>query len=79
MVRIRCRYLDCQFLDGMYCKAAAVEIDPDEGCHNYKPIEEEHVDPDEDLANDDPDEDLEMEAWEDLEEDEDEEDAYDEE
>ncbi|HEY5571571.1 MAG TPA: hypothetical protein VIK64_01035 [Anaerolineales bacterium] len=35
MPRIRCHYVDCVFLDDGYCGAAAVEIDPDEGCMTY--------------------------------------------
>jgi hypothetical protein len=33
--RIRCHYLDCVFLDEGYCAAAAVELDPEEGCITY--------------------------------------------
>jgi len=40
MPRIRCRYLDCIFLDDSYCSAAAVEIDPDTGCATHAPNEE---------------------------------------
>lgn len=35
MPRIRCHYVDCVFLDDGYCGAAAVEVDPDEGCLTY--------------------------------------------
>lgn len=35
MPRIRCHYIDCVFLDDAYCGAAAIEIDPDEGCMTY--------------------------------------------
>lgn len=35
MARIRCHYADCVFLDQGYCAAAAVEIDPEEGCLTY--------------------------------------------
>ena len=37
MPRIRCNYVDCVFLDEDFCGAAAVELDPDEGCMTYKP------------------------------------------
>jgi hypothetical protein len=40
MPRIRCRYMDCVFVDDGYCSAAAVEFDPDTGCATYKPSEE---------------------------------------
>jgi hypothetical protein len=40
MARIHCHYLDCLFLDGKYCSAAAIELDPDNGCKTYKPNEE---------------------------------------
>jgi hypothetical protein len=40
MPRIRCRYVDCVFLEEGYCGAAAVEIDPDEGCMTYSHIED---------------------------------------
>lgn len=35
MPRIRCHYADCVFLDEGYCAAAAVELDPEEGCLTY--------------------------------------------
>lgn len=35
MPRIRCHYVDCVFLDEGYCAAAAVELDPEEGCMTY--------------------------------------------
>jgi hypothetical protein len=35
--RIRCHYADCVFLDEGYCAAAAVELDPEEGCLTYAP------------------------------------------
>jgi len=38
MPRIRCHYVDCVFLEGGYCGATAVEIDPDEGCMTYTHI-----------------------------------------
>lgn len=40
MPRIRCHYADCVFLDQGYCAAAAVEIDPDEGCLTFSPAGE---------------------------------------
>ena len=36
MPRIRCHYLDCVFLEGGYCTAARVELDPDVGCLAYR-------------------------------------------
>lgn len=45
MPRIRCHYVDCVFLDEGYCAAAAVELDPEEGCLTYSPSGE--VSPDE--------------------------------
>ena len=35
MPRIRCRYIDCIFIEEGLCGAEAVEIDPDEGCLTY--------------------------------------------
>jgi hypothetical protein len=77
MPRIRCRYLDCVFLDDGYCSAAAVEIDPDTGCATYSPNEEAAADKDwdeeeeelEEWAESD-DEEEEDELWLDEEEDE---------
>jgi hypothetical protein len=65
MPRIHCHYIDCVFLDDVYCSAAAVELDPDTGCATYKPNEEDGA----------KDEDLEEEELEEL----DEEDAEDDE
>jgi hypothetical protein len=44
MPRIRCHYIDCVFLDDGYCGAAAVEIDPDEGCMTYSRADDLVVD-----------------------------------
>jgi len=38
--RIRCHYIDCVFLEGGYCGASTVEIDPDEGCMTYTHVAE---------------------------------------
>ncbi|MDF1499807.1 MAG: hypothetical protein P1P76_04990 [Anaerolineales bacterium] len=35
MPRIRCRYLDCVFLEDGYCGTSSVDLDPDEGCLTY--------------------------------------------
>jgi len=40
MPRIRCRYIDCIFLEEGLCGADAVEIDPDEGCLTYTEIDD---------------------------------------
>lgn len=40
MPRIRCHYIDCVFLEGGYCGASTVEIDPDEGCLTYTHVAE---------------------------------------
>lgn len=53
MPRILCHYLDCIFLDGKYCNAAAVEIDPDVGCKTYRPDDDiDHTDWDDDDIDD---------------------------
>jgi hypothetical protein len=44
MPRIRCRYVDCVFLEDGFCGAAAVEVDPDEGCLTYSHIEDVQAD-----------------------------------
>jgi hypothetical protein len=38
MPQIRCRYVDCFFLESGYCTAEVVKIDPDEGCMTYTRI-----------------------------------------
>lgn len=40
MPRIRCHYIECVFIDDAYCGAAAVEIDPDEGCMTYARVDD---------------------------------------
>ena len=44
MPRIRCHYVDCVFLEEGYCGAAAVELDPDEGCLTYTRSDEVELD-----------------------------------
>jgi len=60
MPRIYCHYMDCLFLDGKYCSAAAIEIDPDTGCRTYQPRD--------DIDIDDWDEDEDIDEWDDIEE-----------
>ena len=62
MPRIHCHYIDCLFLDGKYCSAAAIELDPDTGCKTYQPRD--------DINIEDWEEDEEIEEWDDIEEDE---------
>ena len=69
MPRIRCHYLDCAFLDDGYCSAAAVELDPDNGCKTYSPSADANVE-------DDWDEDEELEEWEELEDEEEDDDLW---
>ena len=72
-IRIRCRYIDCQFLNGLYCgKNDQVELDQKKGCLAYTPaqkdVPEDELIEDEELVE-------EEEEWLDLEdEDEDEDD-----
>ena len=59
MPRIKCHYVDCVFIDEGVCSAAAVEVDPDEGCKTYSPAEgaAEEEDWDEDEESDEWEED----------------------
>ncbi len=63
MPRIHCHYLDCIFLDGKYCSAAAIELDPDTGCKTYKPNE--------DIDIEDWDEPEDIDDWDDIEDEDD--------
>ncbi len=70
MPKVRCFYEDCIFLDEGYCTAAAVEIDPNQGCLTYKPVGEFLGDEEEWLEEEELLEDtLEDELWEDEDED----------
>jgi len=62
MPRIHCHYMDCLFLDGKYCSAAAIEVDPDAGCKTYQPRD--------DIDIEDWDEEEDIDEWDDIEEDE---------
>ena len=62
MPRIRCHYMDCLFLDGKYCSAAAIEIDPDTGCKTYQPRD--------DIEIEDWEEEEDIDEWDDIEEEE---------
>ena len=81
MARIRCKYLDCAFLDEGDCSAALVEWDSNKGWLTYSPkaetpVEDDWVDTDtedledwEDLTEED-DEDKDDDPWMEDEEDE---------
>ena len=34
--KIRCKYLDCAFLDEGYCISAQIDLDSDKGCLTYQ-------------------------------------------
>jgi hypothetical protein len=55
--------LDCVFLDGKYCTAAAIELDPDTGCRTYQPRD--------DIELEDWDEHEDLDDWDDIEEEDD--------
>ena len=83
MARIRCKYLECEFLDDNYCSAALVELDSNRGCLTFTPSSKKPVedmidtvdDMDDWYKNDADEEELDVEDWiEDEPEDEDEED-----
>jgi hypothetical protein len=57
MPQIRCRYIDCVFLEDGYCGAKGVEIDPDEGCLTYTSLDDLAMVDDEDWEDE--------EVWED--------------
>ena len=40
MPKVKCRYYDCVYLEDNICGAAAVELDPEEGCLTYKRLDE---------------------------------------
>ena len=72
-IRIRCKYIDCQFLDGLFCgKSDEVELDPKKGCLSYLPVRDET--PVDDLVDE---EELaeEEEEWMELEDEEDDDDT----
>ena len=65
MPRIRCAYYGCVYLEGGFCEAEEVDLDPEDGCLTFTQVE--------DLT-------LEDEDWEEelFDEDEDDEDYFDE-
>lgn len=85
MARIRCKYLECEFLDDNYCSAALVELDSNRGCLTFTPSSKKPVedmidtvdDMDDWYKNDNEEEDLDVEDW--IEDDPEEEDEEDEE
>ena len=73
MPRIRCRYIDCYYLESGFCSAENVLIDPDEGCLTYSHIDDVSLSDPEDWQLDEIEEidDID-EVWDDGEEDEEE-------
>jgi hypothetical protein len=39
-IRVRCKYLDCKFLDDLYCSMTDVEFDKKHGCLTFVAVEE---------------------------------------
>jgi len=64
MPRIRCRYIDCTYLESGLCSTDQIDLDPEMGCLTYSQ-EEEELPKDEEWEE----EELEEEEWdEDLDE-----------
>jgi hypothetical protein len=82
MPRIRCRYVDCVYLESGFCGADQIDLDPELGCLTYAQEEEElpkevEWEEEEEVLDEEEDEewDEDLEEFdEDLDEDEDEED-----
>lgn len=64
MPRIRCLYPDCIFVDEGYCTAAAIQIDPNQGCLTYQPEDDDSINIDEDLWDEDLNDDEDLVSWE---------------
>jgi hypothetical protein len=80
MPRIRCRYIDCVYLESGYCGADQIDLDPEMGCLTYAQEEEdlpkdEEWEEEEELEEEEWEEDLD-EDFEDLDEDEDEDEEW---
>jgi hypothetical protein len=80
MPRIRCHYEDCVFLEDGYCGAAAIELEPENGCLTYTRVdeaedkateewEEEDFEEEVDEEGDEYDEEEDEDLWEDDDED----------
>ncbi len=41
MPRIRCRYIDCIYLEAGFCSTDQIDLDPELGCLTYSQEEEE--------------------------------------
>jgi hypothetical protein len=52
-IRVRCKYLDCKFLDDLYCSVTDVEFDKKHGCLTYVAVEEVATEEEEPLEDDD--------------------------
>ena len=64
-VRILCKYIDCKFLNGLYCGCLDIEIDPKQSCMTYIPVEAplEIDDEEHEADEEEEEEDLSLEAW----------------
>ena len=86
MPRIRCRYIDCIYLEAGFCGTDQVDLDPELGCLTYSQEEEEvelpkaaewdeeeePLDEEEEWDEEDPEEDFDEDDFEDEDEDDDE-------
>ena len=59
--KIRCKYLDCAFLDEGYCISAQIDLDSDKGCLTYQSNDELPLDENIDEIDN-------INEWEDVEE-----------
>jgi hypothetical protein len=74
-IRVRCKYVDCKFLNGIFCGNADIEVNPKDVCLAYVPVIVEELPEDEDDFDGDEAED--EAEWTELEDDESEDDLED--
>jgi hypothetical protein len=43
-IRVRCQYLDCEYLNGLYCGNAEVEFNPKQFCLSFSAVKVAEVD-----------------------------------
>jgi hypothetical protein len=58
-IRILCRAVDCQWLNGIICGNSEIEVSPSEHCLVYKPVEIERIEEEDDFDEEDDEEDTE--------------------
>jgi hypothetical protein len=70
-IRVRCKAVDCKFIDDAYCTLDEIEMDKKNGCASFLPVEAAEVEEEDSDLEEGYEEESDEDSWDEMEEEED--------